>query len=159
MKALALSSFVASTMAQTRGGGDSGLFGAYPYGWIDFNGDTAAVGNAMKKMMGNFKPPAEINHAGGSGQYKARVLEDRSLPGHTIYAPKALTDGKKLPLVLWGNGGCMALGQTHGNVLTDIASHGYIVIANGLPNPPGVTFSKNTDMFDAALWAAKDGAK
>jgi len=53
----------------------------------------------------------------------------------------------------------LALGQTHGNVLTDIASHGYVVIANGKPNPPDVTFSKNTDMFDAALWAAKDGAK
>ncbi|KAF1988450.1 hypothetical protein K402DRAFT_419305 [Aulographum hederae CBS 113979] len=53
----------------------------------------------------------------------------------------------------------MALGQTHGNVLTDIASHGYVVIANGNVSSPNVIFSKNTDMFDAALWAAKEGAK
>jgi len=138
----------------------SGKYGAYPPGWIDFNnGDTAAAGNLMAKMMGNMKPPPEINSAGGSGQYKAKASEDPTLPGHTIFAPKQLPEGKKLPLLLWGNGGCMALGQTHGSVLTDIASHGYVVVANGLANPPNVTFSKNTDMFDAALWAAKDGTK
>jgi len=137
----------------------SGPWGAYPAGWVDFNGgDTAAAGEQMKKMLGNMKPPAEINRAGGSGQYKAKVLEDPTLKGHTIYVPKALPEGKKLPLLLWGNGGCLGLGQTHGNVLTDIASHGYVVIANGAANSPDVHFSKNTDMFDAALWAAKSGA-
>jgi hypothetical protein len=35
----------------------------------------------------------------------------------------------------------------------------YDSIANGKPNAETVTFSKNTDMFDAALWAAKEGAK
>jgi hypothetical protein len=138
----------------------SGSFGEYPAGWVDFTGgDTAQAGEMMKKMMGNLKPPAEINRSGGSGQYKAKAFEDPSLPAHTIYAPKDIPAGKKLPLVLWGNGGCMALGQTHGNVLTDIASHGYVVIANGAANPPLVTFSKNTDIFDSALWAAKEGQK
>jgi hypothetical protein len=137
-----------------------GPWGAYPAGWVDFNGgDTAAAGEGMKKMMGNLKPPSEINRSGGSGQYKAKVLEDPSLKGHTIYVPKALPEGKKLPLLLWGNGGCLALGQVHGNVLTDIASHGYVVIANGPADSREVNFSKNTDMFDAALWAAKNGAK
>jgi len=32
-------------------------------------------------------------------------------------------------------------------------------IANGKPNSETVSFSKNTDLFDAALWAAKGGAK
>jgi len=161
MKAVFISALSTLAAAQLRnGGGASGAFGAYPAGWIDFNGgDTSAAGEGMKKMLGNMKPPPEINRAGGSGSMKARVFEDPSLPGHTIYAPKEIPAGKKLPLLLWGNGGCMALGQTHGNVLTDIASHGYVVVANGKANPPEVTFSKNTDMFDAALWAAKGGAK
>jgi hypothetical protein len=138
----------------------SGAFGGYPSGWVDFNGgDTSGKGEMMKKMMGNMKPPSEISKTGGSGKYKAKVFEDPSLSGHTIYAPKEAPVGKKLPLLLWGNGGCMALGQTHGNVLTDISSHGYVVIANGAANPPSVIFSKNTDMFDAALWAATSGAK
>jgi hypothetical protein len=163
MKAIiisALSTLAAAQFKGAQGGGASGPFGAYPAGWIDFNnGDTSAAGEGMKKMMGNLKPPPEINRSGGSGQYKAKVFEDPSLPGHTIFAPREPPAGKKLPLLLWGNGGCMALGQTHGNVLTDIASHGYVVIANGKANPPDVTFAKNTDMFDAALWAAKAGAK
>jgi acetyl esterase/lipase len=138
----------------------SGPYGAYPAGWVDFNGgDTSAAGERMKKMMGNLKPPAEINRSGGSGKYKAKAFEDPTLAGHTIFAPATIPEGKKLPLLLWGNGGCLALGQTHGNVLTDIASHGYVVIANGRANPANVTFSKNYDMFDAALWAAKRGAK
>jgi hypothetical protein len=138
----------------------AGAFGAYPKDWIDFNGgDTSATGERMKKSMGNLKPPAQRHPTEGSGQYKARAFEDPSLKGHTIYAPKELPAGKKLPLLLWGNGGCLALGQVHGSVLQDIASHGYVVIANGVPDPPDVYFSKNTDMFDAAFWAAKDGAK
>jgi hypothetical protein len=164
MKAVIVSAFLSTlAAAQFKGGAanpKSGSFGAYPAGWIDFNGgDTSAAGEGMKKMMGNLKPPPEINRSGGSGQYKARVFEDPSLPGHTFFAPKSIPQGKKLPLLVWGNGGCMGLGQTHGNILTDIASHGYVVIANGKANPPDVYFSKNTDMFDAVLWAQKEGAK
>ena len=168
MKAFLVTALAAVVVAQKgkgfgKGGGaslTSGAFGAYPAGWIDFNGgDTSAAGEGMKKMMGNLKPPPEINRSGGSGKFKAKALEDPSLPGHTIFAPTQIPSGKKLPLLLWGNGGCMGLGQTHGNVLTDIASHGYVVIANGQANPKDVYFSKNTDMFDAALWAAKSGAK
>jgi acetyl esterase/lipase len=137
-----------------------GRYGSYPPGWVDFNGgDTGQQGKAMQKMMGNLKPPAEILRSGGSGRYKARVIEDSSLPGHTIFAPASPPAGMKLPVVLWGNGGCLAMGQVHGGVLTDIASHGYVVVANGGKNPAAVSFSKNTDMFDAALWAAKQGAK
>jgi acetyl esterase/lipase len=138
----------------------AGAFGAYPKDWVDFNGgDTSANGEKMKQNMGNFKPPPQRHPTGGTGQYKASVFEEPSLKGHTIYAPKELPQGKKLPLLLWGNGGCLALGQTHGSVLMDIASHGYVVIANGVADAPEVFFSKNTDMFDAALWAAKEGAK
>jgi hypothetical protein len=167
MKTVLVTAFTTLTTAQGLFGGGrsgssatSGSYGAYPKGWVDFNGgDTSQAGAGMKKMMGNLKPPAEILRTGGSGQYKAHVLEDATLRGHTIFAPASFPAGKKLPLVLWGNGGCLAMGQVHGNVLTDIASHGYVVIANGGKNPPDVTFSKNTDMFDAALWAANRGAK
>lgn len=164
MNALLLIALVTSAASQSKGASQaypaSSPYGAYRKGWVDFNGgDTSAAGEGMKKMMENLKPPPEINRSRGSGQYKAKVIEDASLAGHTIFVPKALPEGKKLPLLLWGNGGCIALGQTHGNVLTDIASHGYVVIANGRANPPNVTFAKNTDMFDAALSAAKNGDK
>jgi len=154
MKATPILALAALAAAQ------SGRYGAYPSGWTDFNGgDTAQAGKAMQKMMGNLKPPAEILRSGGSGRYPARALEDASLPGHTIFAPKNPPAGAKLPVLLWGNGGCLAMGQVHGGVLTDIASHGYVVVANGGKDPAQVSFSKNTDMFDGALWAASKGAK
>lgn len=40
-------------------------------------------------------------------------------------------------------------------MLTEIASHGYYVIANGIMGNKEVTFSKNTDIFDSINWAAK----
>jgi hypothetical protein len=128
----------------------------YPPGYIDFNGgDTAQMGKGMQAMMGGLKPPVEVTTSGGSGPFKAKVYEDPSLKGHTIYAPKdAVPEGTKLPLVVFGNGGCLALGQTHGTVLTEIASQGYIVIANGIMGNKEVMFSKNTDLFDAINWAA-----
>jgi hypothetical protein len=38
-----------------------------------------------------------------------------------------------LPLVLWGNGACRDNGLSASHFLREIASHGYIVIANGAP--------------------------
>jgi hypothetical protein len=129
----------------------------YPANYIDFNGgDTAKVGEGMKKAMGGLKPPVEVVASGGGGKYPARVYEDPDLKNHTIYVPKdAPPAGQKWPLLVFGNGGCLALGQTHGRVLTEIASNGYVVVANGAPGNQEVTFSKNTDMFDAINWAEK----
>jgi len=148
MKAILASVFFAVAAAQ------------YPPGYIDFNGgDTAAVGKGMQAMMGGLKPPVEVVATGGGGQFPAKVYEDPGLKGHTIYVPKASPPaGQKWPLFVFGNGGCLALGQTHGRVLTEIASNGYVVIANGAPGNAEVSFSKNTDMFDAINWAEKTDA-
>jgi hypothetical protein len=41
-----------------------------------------------------------------SGPFKAAYYTDPGLPKHTIYAPMSATDGVKLPVLVWGNGGC-----------------------------------------------------
>jgi hypothetical protein len=74
--------------------------------------------------------------SGGSGPYKAQYFADPSLPFHTIYAPKSPVKGRKLPLIAWGNGGCGTDGASFSNYLTEIASHGYLVVANGAPSGP-----------------------
>ncbi|NLT03266.1 MAG: hypothetical protein GXY09_05335, partial [Bacteroidales bacterium] len=47
---------------------------------------------------------------GGSGPYKAIAVSEPSLPQFVVYRPKHLpkasTSHKKLPLFIWGNGGC-----------------------------------------------------
>ena len=70
----------------------------------------------------------------GSGKYKAKYFADPSLPNHTIYAPKVAPIGVKLPVLVWGNGACMNTGTLFYDFLVEIASHGYLVVANG---PPG----------------------
>jgi hypothetical protein len=74
--------------------------------------------------------PAMTN--GGSGPYKAGYVTDPSLPSHTIYAPKAAPK-IKMPVIVWGNGGCFSNGLMFEDFLTEVASHGYLILANGNP--------------------------
>lgn len=69
----------------------------------------------------------------GSGPYKTMMEMDPRLPGRTIYRPddlSALVD-TRLPIVLWGNGGCANTGNLFATFLTEISSYGYLVIALG----------------------------
>lgn len=73
---------------------------------------------------------------GGSGIYApASYLTHPSLPDHTIYTPhpNALRADERLPVLVWANGLGLAWGLMFSNFLREIASHGYIVIANGAP--------------------------
>jgi dienelactone hydrolase len=69
----------------------------------------------------------------GSGPYAAIMEEADSLPAHTIYRPKDLAalGDRRLPIVAWGNGGCVNDGSSFRWFLSEIASYGFLVIANG----------------------------
>ena len=68
----------------------------------------------------------------GSGPYPAVAEAWADATGYTLYRPRTLPD-RSLPLVLWGNGGCRDNGPSASHFLREIASHGYVVIANGAP--------------------------
>lgn len=68
----------------------------------------------------------------GSGPYKAIMATDESLPAHVLYYPKDLARAGKLPIVAFGNGACINAGNRFRYFLTEIASHGYFVAANGV---------------------------
>lgn len=72
---------------------------------------------------------------GGSGLFKAIAVRESSLPQFVVYRPGDLywasTREKKLPVLIWGNGGCMDTSVGYERMLTEIASQGYIVIAIG----------------------------
>jgi dienelactone hydrolase len=82
----------------------------------------------------------------GTGKYPALKEMVASLPNHVIYRPANLAalGGEKLGVVAWGNGGCAADGAGARFHLSEIASHGYLAIANGTilsgpgapPQPP-----------------------
>ncbi len=91
-------------------------------------------------MAGWMNIQAQTKHSammdgGGSGPYKAVMTDDEGLPGFTIYRPNDLQSASKiegnLPVVLFGNGGCYRSSQPYAKFLTEIASHGYVLMAVG----------------------------
>lgn len=71
---------------------------------------------------------------GGNGPFKAVISGEESLPNHTIYCPENLETAAKagkLPVILFGNGGCANTSASYQNYLNEIASNGYIIIAIG----------------------------
>ncbi|WP_410821050.1 cellulose binding domain-containing protein [Micromonospora sp. 050-3] len=93
---------------------------------------------------------------GGSGPYPADYETSATLANHTIFRPQTLPS-ERLPIVVWGNGGCSANGLSQGNFLREIASHGFLAIANGAPNGSGSTTSQMlTQSID---WAVAENSR
>ena len=89
----------------------------------------------------------KVPDLGGSGPHKAIAVRERSLPDFVVYRPvnldAAMMVGRwgmfqmgevkkeKLPVLVFCNGGCMDTSIGYENMLTDIASYGYVVVAVG----------------------------
>ena len=67
-----------------------------------------------------------------SGPDQVVIEQDQSLATHTIYRPANLTASKH-PLVVWGEGGCAKNGLTFPEYLSEIASYGFVIVADGPP--------------------------
>ncbi len=84
---------------------------------------------------------------GGSGPHKAVALREQTLPDFVVYRPMNLDAAmqvgrlgmfetgsvkkEKLPVLVFCNGGCMDTSIGYENMLADVASYGYIVVAIG----------------------------
>ncbi|MFO7869215.1 MAG: hypothetical protein R6U95_07950 [Bacteroidales bacterium] len=72
---------------------------------------------------------------GGSGPYPAMVAQEASLPDFAVYRPQNLENAvqieSKLPVILFANGACVNSSLEYERLLTEVASHGYIIIAIG----------------------------
>jgi len=76
----------------------------------------------------------------GSGKYgPAAYTQDSTLSGHTLFAPKTVPEGIKMPVLVWGQGGCGADSLQSAPFLIQLASHGILVIASGTPRASGST--------------------
>jgi len=80
-----------------------------------------------------FKPEVPL----GNGPFKAAMSEMGGLSAHVVYAPADLTKlgARKLPVLIWANGSCLYAGNRYRQFLTEVASHGYLVIAGGPMGP------------------------
>ena len=121
--------------------------------------------SAKSNVKGDQDDNVVLVEDGGTGPYSAIVTEDPGLPGMTIYRPKDLTPfaGKKLPVLLWGNGGCANTTDEHKNFLNEIASHGYIVLGigplkalqGGASGGGGMGGTKASQLTEALDWITK----
>jgi dienelactone hydrolase len=104
--------------------------------------------------------PADLKHP-GTGPYPAGYLTDPSLPEHTIYAPlKPPPSNVKMPVVVFGEGGCLNGGTTYSPFLTELASYGYLVIANGPPrNGPMTVVNNKINLTDLIIMTSSGQTK
>ena len=94
-----------------------------------------------------------VMDGGGSGPYKAVMTDDAGLPGFTIYRPENISAAAQiegaLPVVLFGNGGCNRSSQPYAKFLTEVASHGYVIMAVG-------RWSEEKDPDENKIWQEDD---
>lgn len=67
-----------------------------------------------------------------TGPFPIVVEHDPGLATHTIYRPRELTM-REHPVLVWGEGGCAKNGLMFPEYLSEIASHGFVVVADGPP--------------------------
>ena len=80
---------------------------------------------------------SRIIEEGGTGPYKAIMMEEPTLTTHTIFRPQDISKfgkGNLMPVLVWGNGGCANSPSGHINFLNEVASQGYLIVAIGPSN-------------------------
>ena len=102
---------------------------------------------------------------GGTGPYKAIMVTEPSLEAHTIFRPADLSAFSKknpLPILVWGNGACTNSPWEHQNFLSEIASHGFFVVAIGYWPAEGARYngpmSKAEQQIEGLDWAIAQNA-
>ncbi|KAK1759085.1 hypothetical protein QBC47DRAFT_436614 [Echria macrotheca] len=84
---------------------------------------------------------------------QAGYFTESGLPGQTIFLPTTIPAGVKIPVVVWGVGGCSDSGTSIAEFHNEIASHGIMVIVNNGPTSRSQTNA--TSLIAAADWAQK----
>jgi dienelactone hydrolase len=72
----------------------------------------------------------------GTGPYRVVRLIEPDLPEHTIYRPQDLRRAGKLPIIAFANGACRNTSTEYAAFLSELASHGYLVVAVGRDDQP-----------------------
>lgn len=111
-------------------------------------------------------PERKILDDGGSGNFKAEAVSEKSLPGFVVYKPQNMVEAVEhegpLPLLVFANGGCNDTSLPHEKMLNDLASYGYVVIALGEMqdriDDRQLQKSPNEDMIRAIDWAERQTA-
>ena len=110
-------------------------------------------------------PPVVVGGAKAeAGPY--RVISEAALgaPGLRVFRPDsldAISGHDRLPVVVWGNGGCIFDSPVYNDLLSTVASHGFLVITTaGRPQDgPASRAATAADLKGAIDWAARENAR
>jgi hypothetical protein len=152
-----------------RASGGAAAGGATSAGGRTGAGGATAAGGATGTSTGTgtcTASKAAGANASGSGPHKVTV-ETNADPGiseGTIFRPSDLGGSEKYPIFAWGEGGCSENGLSNSAAMGEIASHGYFVIADGIPNGTASRAqTSNTAMGQPLLayiaWAIAENGK
>lgn len=115
------------------------------------------------------RPHIRTSRAARPGpQHSFRVWRggDASLPNHTILRPADLNQVHyRMPIIVWANGGCRTSNEEYRYFLTQFASFGTFIVANGAPENPyevtelaGVANPQPKLLTEAIDWALQQNA-
>jgi dienelactone hydrolase len=95
------------------------------------------------------------------GPYKVESGPAFGSAGHVVYRPAdlaAFPRKDKLPVMVWGNGGCAINSTRYGGFFTTISSHGFVVIATAAE--PGATGRATADNLRKGMdWAEAENTR
>jgi hypothetical protein len=105
--------------------------------------------------------PLEGAPVASVGPYETVMEPAFGSAGHAIFRPTALDAfpaNDKLPIVVWGNGGCALNSGNFGGFLKTLASYGFLVVTTAAPE--GATGRATADNLRAGLdWAFAEAAR
>jgi dienelactone hydrolase len=130
---------------------------------------TGTVAFNVTSKSGRLERLAVTIGDGGTGPYKAILWGEPSLPTHAIYRPRDLGPfgpQNLLPIVAFGNGGCRNTSGEFRNMLSELASQGFLVVAIGPAGNAVVMGSEDrqnmtvaTQLLDGVTWAIAENSR
>jgi hypothetical protein len=96
------------------------------------------------------------------GPYAVTHESPAAKPGLLIYRPRELrgfADGNAMPIVVWGNGACLADGTEFAGFLSTIASYGFMVVGTSpVAGEPQARIT-SVNLIQALDWAQAENAR
>jgi len=96
------------------------------------------------------------------GPYVVATETTPGTPGFQVYRPRdlaAFPARDTLPIVIWGNGACLADGSDFAGYLSTIASYGFLVVASArVPDQPQARIT-SANLIKALDWAQAENSR
>lgn len=126
------------------------------------SGSAIAQPPGITMEMINTVLPEEGAPLAEPGSYAVMSEKAFNSPRHTVYRPSDLSafpGQDKLPVVVWGNGGCAMENERYAGFLSTIASHGFLVLTTASIEGEERRQANADDLRGALDWAEAENGR